>query len=141
MNVVLDTNCLIMSLSPNKRYFDIWESFINGSITLCVSNDILEEYDEVIGRNINKRVADIVLRAIIGLPNVKFVDPHFHFWMVKNDVDDNKFTDCAVAAHARYIVTEDHHFKSVSSEGFPKVNIIDIDKFLDIINNAAIHRE
>ena len=32
------------------------------------------------------------------------------FNLITADPDDNKFIDCAVAAQAKYIVTEDRHY-------------------------------
>ena len=37
------------------------QKFVKGEYILCVSNDILEEYEEVLGRNITPKVARIVL--------------------------------------------------------------------------------
>jgi predicted nucleic acid-binding protein len=34
------------------------------------------------------------------------------------DPDDNKFCDCAIAAAADFIVTEDNHFAALKSAGF-----------------------
>lgn len=135
MNIVLDTNCLIMALSPKSHYRIIWDSFLNGDFTLCVTNDIIEEYEEVIARNIGVRIARIAVSIISNSANVKFVDPHFNFWMIDSDVDDNKFTDCAVVSHAQYIVTEDHHFRSAMKIDFPKVNIIGINQFVEILQS------
>ena len=54
--VVLDTNCLLMAISSRSRYYPVWQSFLQGEYTLCVTTDILEEYEEVLARNINQRV-------------------------------------------------------------------------------------
>lgn len=48
-NVVLDTNSLIMAISANGEYYQVWQGFLDGRYNLCVSNEILEEYVEVIG--------------------------------------------------------------------------------------------
>lgn len=42
-NIVIDTNCLIMSISSRSSYNKIWQSFLAGEFTLCISNEILEE--------------------------------------------------------------------------------------------------
>ena len=89
-NYVLDTNSLIMSLSSRNKYSYIWDAFVTGRYTLCVTNEILTEYEEVISRNINQRVARIVLSYFMLLPNVKFVDPHYSFGLIHADFDDNK---------------------------------------------------
>lgn len=44
--IVLYTNCLVMSLSAHNPYAEIWKKFVKGEYVLCVSNDILEEYEE-----------------------------------------------------------------------------------------------
>lgn len=44
--IVLDTNWLVMSLSAHNPYAEIWQKFVKGEYILCVSNDILEEYEE-----------------------------------------------------------------------------------------------
>ena len=80
---------------------EIWQKFVNGKYVLCVSNDILEEYEEVLGRNINSKVARLVLAHIQILPNVKFIDPHYSFGLIKADEDDNKFVDCAIACELK----------------------------------------
>ena len=95
-----------------------------------VSNDILEEYEEVLCRNINPKVARIVLAYIQILPNVKFIDPHYSFGLIKADEDDNKFVDCAIASNAIFIVSEDKHFKELENISFPRVEVIGIDDFL-----------
>ena len=97
---------------------------------LCVSNEILEEYEEVLGRNISPKVARIVLAYMQVLPNVKFIDPHYSFGLIKADEDDNKFVDCAIASNAIFIVSEDKHFNVLATIPFPKVEVIGIDDFL-----------
>lgn len=135
MNIVLDTNVLVMSLSLRNEYSRIWESFVKGDYTLCLSNDIMEEYEEVISRNINPKVARIVISYLLILPNVRFLDPHYSFGLIKTDVDDNKFVDCAICANAKYIVSEDHHFDVLKKCSFPKVEVIGIDLFANILKS------
>lgn len=106
------------------------QKFVKGEYVLCVSNDILEEYEEVLGRNINSKVARLVLVHIQILPNVKFIAPHYSFGLIKADEDDNKFVDCAIASNAIFIVTEDKHFKELENIPFPKVEVVGIDDFL-----------
>ncbi len=129
MNIVLDTNSLIMSIAPKSPYREVWDAFLKGDYNLCVSNDIIEEYSEVFARNISPRVSEAIVYAILTRPNVIRKDPHFSFGLIKADKDDNKFVDCAVAANAKCIVTEDNHFKILKSIPFPKVDVIGIDDF------------
>ena len=119
-----------MSLSARSIYSEVWKRFVEGEFVLCVSNEILEEYEEVIARNISPKAARIVLAYFQVLPNVKFVDPHYSFGLIKADVDDNKFVDCAIAGNAVFIVSEDKHFNELSAVSFPKVDVIGIDDFI-----------
>jgi len=61
--------------------------------------------------------------------NIEFCDPHFHFELIVQDPDDNKFVDCAIVASADYIVSEDNHFNVLKDVAFPKVNVITLDQF------------
>ena len=48
MRIVLDTNCLLASLSRCSPYFNVWGALQKGEYTLCMSNEILDEYEEII---------------------------------------------------------------------------------------------
>lgn len=129
-NVVLDTNCLVASLSRKGNYYDIWRGFQRGYYYLCVSNEILEEYEEVISLKTNPEIASNVIELIVGSNFVRFITPYYRFYLIEADKDDNKFVDCAVAANAKYIVSEDAHFRSLKSNEFPYVNVIRLEEFL-----------
>ena len=131
--VVLDTNCLIQSISQRSNYYPVWKSFISGEYDLCVSTEILEEYEEVITRLMSPLAAKIVLEAILKAPNTRRLDPHFRFRLIEKDPDDNKFVDCAISAGADYIVSEDTHFRILETIPFPAVYVIRLDDFLNEI--------
>lgn len=132
-HIVLDTNVLLMCIHPQSKYRKIWQAFLNEEYILCVSNDILEEYSEVIARNINAKVADYILQVILLHENVKLYDPHYRFNLIKDDEDDNKFVDCAFAANAKCIVTEDHHFSILRNIEFPCIEVVGIDLFFQTL--------
>ena len=129
MNIVLDTNSLIMSIAPRSPYRNVWQAFLRGDYNLCVSNEIIEEYAEVLARNISPIVSEAIVFAILTRSNVIRKDPHFSFGLITADKDDNKFADCAIASNAKCIVTEDKHFNVLKSIPFPKVDVIGIDEF------------
>lgn len=132
--IVLDTNCLIMAISARNKYHQVWQSFLAGRFVLCVTNEILEEYEEVLARNINPHLAQNVVSAILNRANVCMVNVYYKFALILQDMDDNKFVDCAIAANARYIVTQDRHFDILKEIDFPKINIVDIDTFVSYLN-------
>ena len=133
--VVLDTNCLLASLSSKSENFRVWKDFQEGKYTLCVSNEILEEYQEIIAKKATPSVAQNVVRAIIESDHVEFIDPHFHVYAIFADPDDNKFVDCAFAANAAFIVSEDSHFDVLKTLAFPKVLVIKLKTFLKYLEN------
>lgn len=128
--IVLDTNSLIQCISRRSRYHDIWISILDGRNTLCVSNEILEEYEEILERKASHDFSVLALNVIINNPYTDFITPFYHFNLIEADPDDNKFVDCAVAGNAKFIVTEDHHFDILKNIAFPKVDIIRIDELL-----------
>ena len=133
MRIVLDTNCLLMAISNRNRFHRVWQAFLNGEYTLCVTNEIIEEYVEVIGRNISERAAEAVVYIIMTRSNVLHIDPHFRFGLIEADPDDNKFVDCAIASNAKYIVSQDHHFDVLKTIAFPRVDVVTIEEFLQEI--------
>lgn len=137
-HVVLDTNCLLQSVSKRSRYYKVWESFILGQYTLCVSNEILEEYEEIIASHMSPLAAKIVVEAILRANNVLRVDAQYHFGLIQADMDDNKFVDCAIVANADFIVTEDSHFEVLKSIPFPHVEVIRLQKFCEEVTNATV---
>lgn len=137
MNIVLDTNSLIMSISPNSSYRSVWDAFLRGDYTLCITNEIMEEYAEVLARNISPRVSEAIVYAILVRPNVLRFDSHFSFGLITVDADDNKFVDCAIVANAHFIVTEDKHFNALKNIEFPHVDVIGIDDFKDILGSSS----
>lgn len=55
---------------------------------------------------------------------------YYHFRLIEADADDNKFVDCAVAANAEYIVTNDAHFDILKQIDWPKLTVIAIKEFV-----------
>jgi len=55
---------------------------------------------------------------------------YVHFGLLSTDIDDNKFVDCAIAADAEYIVTNDKDFNPLRDISWPKVEIIKIAEFI-----------
>ena len=102
--VVIDTNCLLQIISRKSPYRPIWDAFIAGRYDLCVTNEILDEYQEILEQQITPTVAENVVMLILNQQNVRLVDPHFRMGIITADPDDNKFVDCAFAANATYSV-------------------------------------
>ena len=127
--IVLDTNCLVQSISPKSTYRKVWDSFFDGTNLLCVTTSILNEYEEILTKLANEEIAKYIIDAIVSNPYTRFITVYFDFNLIQKDPDDNKFVDCAIVANAKFIVTEDHHFHILKQYNFPKVSFIGLDDF------------
>ena len=127
--IVLDTNCLLMILPSSSPYHKVWEDILERRISLCVSTDIVMEYEEIISRKINSQIAQLIVATILNTPLLKMVSPTFFYHLIKADPDDNKFVDCAICAGAELIVTNDTHFNILKTIKFPKVDIMTLQEF------------
>lgn len=133
MNIVLDTNCLLMSLSRRSPYYPVWRDFVDGKYTLCFSNEILAEYEEILTDKVGAEVASNVITAILDLPNTRMIQVYYHLRLITADPDDDKFVDCAFKANARYIVTQDHHYDVLKQTPFPFIDVVGIDEFIEVL--------
>lgn len=131
--IVLDTNSLIQCISPRSKYRKIWDCYLGGDYYLCVSTEILAEYEEIIERLAGIKVAKLVIEVIINNPYTQFFTPYFKFDLISADPDDNKFVDCAIVANAKCILTEDHHCDVLKRCEFPEVHCMGIDDFLRML--------
>ena len=133
MRVVIDTNVLLVSISRKSRHHPIFNAIIDGKIELCISNAILEEYEEIIGQEWSPIVAQNTIDVLLKSPFVSRFDPHYNWVLIKNDPDDDKFADCAVVSSAFFLVTDDAHFNVLKDRTFPPINVISSQDFLDFL--------
>lgn len=118
--IVIDTNCLLVSISKYGEAYPVWRGFLEGRFTLCVSTEILEEYEEII--------------ASMTTPDI---NPYFHWQLITTDPDDNKFVDCAFAAGAAYIVSDDSHFDVLRDITFPQLPVIKPKDFIEVLEKEG----
>jgi putative PIN family toxin of toxin-antitoxin system len=135
LKVVLDTNVLLVSISPKSRFRPIFDSFLSEDYELCVTTDILMEYEEVFTRHMGAELADYALQLIENAPNIDLVTRYYKWNLIKADPDDNKFVDCAVAGNAKFIVSDDKHFEILKQVPFPKIDVLKAKSFLSIVND------
>lgn len=135
--LVLDTNCLIQIVSPRSKYHSLWMSFVRGEYELCVSNEIVDEYLEILQKLTSVEVAEYIMKTIINSPFVVFIDPFYKFDLIQADKDDNKFVDCAIAAQAKCIISNDHHYDILSTIPFPHVEVIKLTDFMEILKSSG----
>lgn len=133
--IVLDTNCLISSLSKRGQYYPVWQGLQTGKYTLCVSTDILEEYAEKLTEKMSVQVASNVIHLLLESGNVELINPYFSLHLIEADHDDDKFVDCAFAANATFIVSDDSHFDVLKKIQFPQLLVLKLKKFLELLKS------
>ena len=108
MKVVIDTNVFVSSFFGGnpRKIIDLWK---NEKITLCLSNAILVEYIDVL-RRIGLKEED-ELEELLSLFsrgfNLLFTTKTPKIRIIRNDPDDDKFIECAVALKAHTLITGD----------------------------------
>lgn len=90
MNIVLDTNVLLVSLPSHSKYHPIFQALQSKVYDLFVSNEMLSEYEEQIGSRLGVERTDLQLSELLNLSNVHQIKP-FYFWqLIEQDADGNK---------------------------------------------------
>jgi len=138
LRVVLDTNAILRSLSRKSAYKSIIDKLYEGTYEIFLTNEILLEYEEKISDIFSVETAELTVGALSLLSNVHKIDIHYHLRLIESDQDDNKFVDCAFAANTHYLVTDDKHFSILNSIEFPKINIISLSAFQEILRRDPI---
>ena len=50
---------------------------------------------------------------------------------------NNKFTDCAIVAQADILVTDDAHFREAAECPFPRVAVVGLDEFANMVRSVG----
>ncbi len=136
MRVVIDTNVFVSSFINQKGaprgVIDQWKT---GTIILCVTEEILEEYIEVLARL--GLVGEPELEELLGLfkrkEGIIFITSTKKLLVVKADPDDNKFIECAVSARASYIISGDKHL--IGLKKYRNISILTPADFLTLMKS------
>jgi len=109
LRVVIDTNVLVSSVFGGKpnEVVKLWR---DQQLVLCLSDEIVAEYLEVLARfgDVRQELLEF-LATLSQSQNAVFVVPGDHIQVVVADPEDDKFLECAVAAGAQAIVSGDRH--------------------------------
>jgi len=114
IRVVIDTDVFVSSFFGGnpKRIIDLWK---NEEIILCLSKDVLDEYIDVlqrVGLKDEDEIEELLSLFARGF-NILFTAKTPRIKAVKEDPEDNKFIECAVALKAEFVVTGDKALRTV----------------------------
>jgi hypothetical protein len=129
MKVVIDTNIFVSSFFGGnpRRIIDLWKK---GKINLCLSKDILDEYVDVlqrVGLKEEEEIEELLSLFAKGF-NIVFTTRTPKIKAVKDDPDDDKFIECAVALKAEAIITGDKALKTMGE--YMGIKILNPQQFL-----------
>ena len=133
MKVLIDTNILLAIVPKRSKYRWAYDALRKGEYKLVISNEILEEYEEILGNFYHPDFATIVIEELLNLPNIELVDIYYKFQLISNDPDDDKIVDAAIVSNADHIITHDKHLKILKEIPFPKVSVLSLQDFQTII--------
>lgn len=73
LRIVLDTNVFLVSLAPQYKYHWIYQYLLAGKFELCLTTEILLEYEEVIVQRYGLERVEGMLNYLLLLPNVLLI--------------------------------------------------------------------
>jgi len=106
---VLDTNVYISAVLFGRKPEEIIKRSREGELNLVISEAILKEIAEILGRKFNWENWQIseTLDEIRGFATL--VIPRKAISVIKEDTADNRILECAIEGKVDYIVSGDEH--------------------------------
>jgi putative PIN family toxin of toxin-antitoxin system len=119
--VVLDTNVFVQMFGTRSPFVALQRAMLDGRLTVAYSTGMLLEYEEVVTRYAGalrwERLWQVMQFTTQIHHTIRHIEPSYQWQLVPVDPDDNKFVDCAIAAEAEWIITEDRHYGVLKESG------------------------
>ncbi len=122
MRFVFDTNALISStLWGGSVSQKLLHKLILSGNQIFSSTEIILEYQKILRREFD--YSDVKLNSIkhVVFSFLEIVEANKKLDVVKDDPDDNKIIECAVASSSDYIITYDKHLLKLKKFGTTKI--------------------
>jgi len=131
LKIVIDTNVFVSSFFGGvpREIINLWK---NGKVVLCLSQKIIEEYLEVLNRLVleDKHEIENLTKLFAEGYNSIFTSKTPRLKVVKDDPDDNKFIECAVALDSKLIISGDKHLKDIKK--YVDIDILSPKEFINL---------
>jgi len=110
MVVTFDTNVLLSAtLWDGSVAQKLLFYLIRQEIKIYSTIEILSEYQKILKRDFNFSDVDVAEIREKVLSFLTLVSPKTKIKAVKDDPDDDKIIECAIASDSKYIITYDKH--------------------------------
>lgn len=133
MKVVLDTNAFISCIGKRSVYRNVFDAYLSKQYTLCISAEILLEYEEKFFEFWGEDVTQNLLGRLLAGSNTSFHSIYYYFGLAGNDPDDNKFADLYLASNADFLISNDAKLLSLNHLTFPKLKVITLQQFSSML--------
>lgn len=127
--VVLDTNIFISSVFWEGNPYKIVNKAISQEIIVFISNDIIREIRKVLARDflLGEQEIDDIIDSFVYFTHL--IKPKEKVEVVKEDPDDDRILECALACGAKFIVTYNKHLLKLKK--FRDIEIVLPEEFLE----------
>ena len=129
--VVLDTNIYVSATFWSGKPYLVVQKAVEQEIIVFTSHDIVTELKKVLARDFNLQKEDIKEAVDAVLLFTHLIEPKEKVSVIKEDPDDNKILECALACRADFIVTQDNHLLKLKE--FQGIKILTAKEFLDLV--------
>ena len=132
MKVVLDTNIFVSGIfwiGDSNKIIKLWKE---GKLVLFTSREIINEFIKVM-KDFKIKLPDNLIKEWVDLVtnNSILVEPKARFDIIKEDLSDNKFLDCAHEGKVNYIISNDKHLLKLKD--FKGIKIVKPKDFMNTI--------
>ena len=117
--LVLDTNTLLSAFFWKGNEFELFKKIEKGKAQLFLSENIVDEIENVINRpkfkeaiRISNQTPEQIVQKIVSVSHL-VIGPKLKENVVKEDKSDDKFIECALNAKADIIVSGDKHLLKI----------------------------
>lgn len=123
--IVADTNVIVRGIrSPQGASGYVLKEMLRGNLNFAISPAVVLEYEDVLSRPgilgeppvASPQQIEIILDALCCM--ALKVSSYFRFRPFLDDPKDDLFVECAFAAGAQIIVTDDRHFRYGALKAF-----------------------
>ena len=130
MKIVLDTNVFISGIFFSGPPSIILQAWRDSKIQIILSEEILEEYQRV-AEELSSKFPAVDIDRIIELLTIygEVFETKDISVSICEDLDDNKFIECAIASNSKLIVSGDKHLLNIT--GYHGISVLNPKGYID----------